>query len=94
MCGEGQSDVALMQYGAQHLHEYLVSNGVRVYELQNRILHAKTVTIDGIYASVGTFNFDTYVIHKHILVTLADSAPRSVKMLVSLIGSQFVVTWK
>jgi len=43
-----------------------VLQGVRVYELVPRELHAKTACIDGIFASVGSFNLD-HLPSRHML---------------------------
>jgi len=56
----GRSDVPLVHLASQHLYGRLLRGGVRVYEMQGRVLHAKTTTIDGVYASVGSFNLDTW----------------------------------
>ena len=36
----------------------LLKYGVKVYTYENGFLHAKTIVVDGIVASVGTANFD------------------------------------
>lgn len=64
LAGEGLTDVPMVRWGGIHVMSTLLKEGVRVYELQNKILHAKTVTIDGIYSSIGSFNFDQYVFLK------------------------------
>jgi cardiolipin synthase len=43
--------------GRSHYAE-LLRAGVKVYERQERLLHAKTVVIDGIWATVGSSNVD------------------------------------
>ncbi len=56
----GLSDVPMVRRASHHLYGRLLKGGVRVYELFGTTLHAKTVTIDGVYASVGTFNLDSW----------------------------------
>jgi cardiolipin synthase len=58
--GVSFTDVPVIAYAAQHVYGVLLRAGVRIYELQDRHLHAKTTTIDGIYSSVGSFNMDTF----------------------------------
>ena len=36
----------------------LLEAGVRIYELEGRLLHAKTATIDGVWSTVGSTNLD------------------------------------
>jgi len=54
----GRSDVPLVRLASQHLYGRLLRRGVRIFELDARVLHAKTVTVDGVFASVGSFNLD------------------------------------
>ena len=56
--GEGKADVPFTRWASQHIYFTLLKKGVRIFELQNAVLHAKTVTIDGIYSSIGSFNWD------------------------------------
>jgi cardiolipin synthase len=43
---------------------------VRIYELESRVLHAKTVTVDGVYASVGSFNLDYWSDRRNLEVSV------------------------
>lgn len=54
----GKSDVRLAQWAARAAYEGLLASGVRIYEYLPRVLHAKTIVIDGAYATVGTANID------------------------------------
>ena len=53
-----KSDVPWSRWASIHIYHLLLRRGVRIYELQGRMLHAKTVCVDSLYASVGSFNFD------------------------------------
>jgi cardiolipin synthase len=52
------SDYAVARYAAQTHYADLLKAGVKVYERNDAILHAKTVTIDGVWSSVGSTNLD------------------------------------
>ena len=54
----GPSDAPHLKAVSQHVYGRFLRGGVRIYELQSRKLHAKTAVIDGVYASVGSFNLD------------------------------------
>ena len=54
----------------------LLWNGIRVYELQSSTLHSKTVTIDGVYTSIGSFNFDRLSSFSNLEVNLSIFDPR------------------
>ena len=52
-------DVPWSRWASLHVYYLFLQQGIRVYELSNaRMLHAKTATIDGVYATVGSFNLD------------------------------------
>ena len=62
----GKSDVPLVRVASQHIYGWLLRRGVRVFEMRDRTLHAKTATIDGVYAMVGSFNLDFWS-HRRLL---------------------------
>ena len=43
--------------GRSH-YAYLLEAGVKIYEIQNQVLHSKTASIDGVWTAVGSSNFD------------------------------------
>jgi cardiolipin synthase len=43
--------------GRSH-YAYLLEAGVKIYEVQNEVLHSKTACIDGVWTAVGSSNFD------------------------------------
>lgn len=49
----------------QHSHyEDLLEAGVKIYESNHEVLHAKTITIDGVWSVIGSSNFD----HRSVLL--------------------------
>jgi cardiolipin synthase len=57
-----QSD-QIMIVSAEHSHyERLLKSGVKIYEWQGEMLHAKTATIDGVWSTVGSSNLDWWSI--------------------------------
>jgi cardiolipin synthase len=46
-----------MLAGQSHYQE-LLDAGVRLYEFQDAVLHAKTVVVDGVWSTVGSSNLD------------------------------------
>ena len=55
----GVSDSDLMLYAAQSFYTEMLASGIRIYQLQIAILHAKTAVIDKFWSTVGSTNFDT-----------------------------------
>lgn len=53
-----KSDVRLAQWAARAAYEGLLKGGVRIFEYLPRMLHAKTVVLDGVWGTVGTANLD------------------------------------
>ncbi|MES3036796.1 MAG: phosphatidylserine/phosphatidylglycerophosphate/cardiolipin synthase family protein [Bdellovibrionota bacterium] len=51
------TDVPLVKWAAKALIDQLVAHGVKVFEYQNRVLHAKYTIIDQ-WASVGSLNYN------------------------------------
>lgn len=67
----GISDVPLMRYASHHIYDNFLSHGVRIYEMTAKTLHAKLCSIDGIYASIGSFNLDHWSARRNLEVTLS-----------------------
>jgi cardiolipin synthase len=54
----GVSDHGLVMHAGRAFYEELLSNGVKIYQLQVAVLHAKTAVIDGTWSTVGSANID------------------------------------
>lgn len=55
---QGKSDRPIMFFAAQHAYFQYIQNGIRIYEMHDNELHAKTIEIDGQYATIGSDNLD------------------------------------
>jgi cardiolipin synthase A/B len=53
-----KTDVKTTWYAGRYRYEELLKNGVKVYEYQPTMLHAKTIVADGLWSSIGSMNFD------------------------------------
>ncbi|MEJ7811778.1 MAG: phospholipase D-like domain-containing protein [Gemmatimonadaceae bacterium] len=53
-----QTDVKLTWRAGRARYEELMQGGVKVYEYQPTMMHAKTLVADGLWSTVGTMNFD------------------------------------
>jgi cardiolipin synthase len=62
--------VPITRWASQHIYHTLLRSGVRIWELQSATLHAKTVVIDSLYSSVGSFNFDRLSARRNLEVNL------------------------
>ncbi len=53
-----KTDIKTTWYAGRKRYEQLLEGGVRIYEYQPSMMHAKTFVIDGVWSTVGTMNFD------------------------------------
>ncbi len=53
-----ESDVVIVQHAAHGAYSYLLANGVRIFEYEAVMLHAKTFVADGHASLVGSSNLD------------------------------------
>lgn len=54
----GKTDAALVRYAAHGMYAELLEAGVRIFEYQAAVLHAKSLVVDGQLALVGSSNLD------------------------------------
>jgi cardiolipin synthase A/B len=52
------SDVQTTWYAGRYWYEDLLKAGVRIYEYQPSMMHAKTIVVDGVWSTIGSMNFD------------------------------------
>jgi cardiolipin synthase A/B len=55
----GAIDNSIVRHASRSKFGDLLKAGVEIYEYQAGLLHAKTMTIDGIWATIGSTNLDT-----------------------------------
>ena len=53
-----ETDVKITRYAGRKQYDDLLKGGVRIFEFAPTMMHAKTLVADGMWASVGTMNFD------------------------------------
>jgi cardiolipin synthase len=53
-----KTDVKTTWYAGRAYYEDLLAAGVRIYEYQPTMIHAKTLVVDGRWTAVGSMNFD------------------------------------
>lgn len=55
----GVTDSGLLFHAAHSFYSEMLASGIKIYELQIAVLHAKTAVIDGVWSTVGSANIDT-----------------------------------
>jgi cardiolipin synthase A/B len=64
------TDKELVRIAGRAAYARLLEAGVEIFEFEPTMLHAKTLVVDGVWASVGTVNFDNRSFQLHDEVTL------------------------
>lgn len=72
----GQCDVPMVRIAAQHIYGVFLRNNVRIFEMFDSTLHAKTMAIDGLFSTVGSFNLDTWSDKRNLEVKVAMVDPQ------------------
>ncbi|WP_296951869.1 cardiolipin synthase [uncultured Massilia sp.] len=72
----GVSDHSLIRYAGQGFYDDLLKGGVRIFELQIAVLHAKTAVIDGAWSTIGSANIDrrSFIHNYELNVVVIDPA--------------------
>lgn len=67
-------DSAIVGYASQTYYRRLLKAGVRIFEYQPTMMHAKTVTVDDTWAVIGSSNFDarSFMLNYEIAVAVYD----------------------
>ncbi|MDB5728649.1 MAG: cls, partial [Noviherbaspirillum sp.] len=52
------TDHAMILYASRSYYDELLASGIRVYERNRAMLHAKTAVIDGVWSTIGSTNLD------------------------------------
>jgi cardiolipin synthase len=53
-----ETDVKITRYAGRKQYDDLLKGGVRIFEFEPTMMHAKTLVADGMWSSVGTMNLD------------------------------------
>ena len=66
----GRSDVRLIEWASLYVLRRLARAGVKVYRWRGVMLHAKTCVVDGIWSTIGSYNFDSMSRFNNLEVTV------------------------
>lgn len=80
----GQSDVWIAQAAGRGYFAELLHAGVKIYEYQPEVLHAKTLVIDDTHCVIGSSNMDTRSFHLQFEVNVAIHATAFVAKMAAL----------
>jgi cardiolipin synthase len=70
------TDKEFVRIAGREVYAELVDCGVEVFEYQPTMLHAKSIAIDGCWASIGTANFDhrSFQLNEELTICIFDPA--------------------
>jgi cardiolipin synthase len=54
----GKTDSMMVYYASRSYYDEMLTAGVKIYERQDALLHAKTALIDGVWSTIGSTNLD------------------------------------
>jgi cardiolipin synthase len=66
----GRSDHPTVWHAGRRTYDFLLRNGVRLFEWESSILHAKTAVVDGVWCAVGSYNMDHRSLRHNLEVNL------------------------
>jgi cardiolipin synthase len=75
------TDKRVVQIAGQSDYEPLLEAGVRIWQYQPTMLHAKVITVDGLIATVGSANFDNRSLRTNEEANLVIFDPEVVRVL-------------
>ncbi|MFZ6732731.1 cardiolipin synthase [Undibacterium sp. Ji42W] len=71
----GVTDSGLVFHAGQSFYNEMLAGGIKVYQLNTSVLHAKTAVIDQVWSTVGSTNIDTrsFLHNKEVNVVVIDT---------------------
>ncbi|HEX8617081.1 MAG TPA: cardiolipin synthase [Thermoanaerobaculia bacterium] len=70
------TDVPIVRHAGRLFYSQLLRRGIRIFEYQPTMMHAKTMVVDGIWTSIGSSNFDdrSFRLNDEVNVNIYDEA--------------------
>jgi cardiolipin synthase len=70
------TDVPVVRQAGRFFYGQLLRRGIRIYEYQPTMMHAKTMVVDGIWSTIGSSNFDdrSFRLNDEVNVNVYDEA--------------------
>lgn len=67
----GTSDIKVAKYAERYMYQWLLKNGIEIFEYQKSVLHGKMAVCDGEWSTVGSYNINTVSAYASIELNLA-----------------------
>jgi cardiolipin synthase len=65
-----KNDLRSVQFAGHHVFGILLKAGVRIFAWPGRMLHAKAAVVDGVWATIGSYNLDARSLFHNLEVAL------------------------
>ncbi|MBK5260841.1 MAG: cardiolipin synthase [Thermoanaerobaculia bacterium] len=89
-------DVPIVRHASRLHYEMLLRRGIRIFEYEPTMMHAKTMVVDGIWTTVGSSNFDdrSFRLNDEVNVNVYDShiAKQAEEMFFEDVGRSHEIT--
>jgi cardiolipin synthase len=79
----GNSDVRMVEWAMLYVLRRLARRGVKIFLWRGPMMHAKTATVDALWSTIGSYNFDAQSRFNNLEVTLEILDPATGQALVS-----------
>ncbi|HEX5061053.1 MAG TPA: phospholipase D-like domain-containing protein, partial [Kofleriaceae bacterium] len=66
----GHSDIRLIEWASLYVLKNLTRRGIKVWRWRGVMMHAKTATVDAIWSTIGSYNFDSQSRFNNLEVTV------------------------
>ena len=66
-----KTDVKVVAFASRSYYQVLLDEGIRIFEWNGPMLHAKTMVVDGVWSTVGSFNLDRWSLLNNLEVTVS-----------------------
>jgi len=69
------TDVPLVRHAGRLIYGQLLKRGIRIFEYQPTMMHAKTMVVDGLWTAIGSSNFDdrSFRLNDEVSVNIYDA---------------------
>lgn len=65
-----KSDVRISKYARQYLYNWMLGNGIEIYEYQKSVVHAKVAVVDKQWATIGSYDINNLSLSGNIEMNL------------------------
>jgi cardiolipin synthase len=79
----GNSDVRLIEWAGMYVFRRLARRGVKIFRWRGPMMHAKTATVDHVWSTIGSYNFDAQSRFNNLEVTVEILDPAVARTLVA-----------